>query len=92
VCHILDNTGLYLQLLRSILAGEQPSSGKQGYYLAASGSVAWEDLYAAMATGLAKRGVVDDDSVKPAPDEALDKMAAALGCPKDFVALQLGGK
>ncbi|KEF55092.1 uncharacterized protein A1O9_08745 [Exophiala aquamarina CBS 119918] len=91
VCHVLDNTALYLELLRSILANENPGEGQQGYYLAASGSVAWVDLYAAMATSLAKRGIIDNDSVAPASDKALGDMATALGCTKELVALQLGG-
>ena len=74
-----------------MLAGENPGHGRQGYYLASPGSVAWADLYAAMATGLAKRRVIDDGAVVPASDQVLDKMAAALGCPKEMVALQLGG-
>jgi len=67
-------------------------SGKQGYYLAASGSVAWVDLYSAMARALVQHGVVEDDEVKPAvTDEVLAKMGGALGCPKELVPLQLGG-
>jgi len=69
-----------------------PPSGKQGYYLAASGSVAWVDLYSAMARALARHGVVEDDEVKPATtDDVLIKMGTALGCPKELVPLQLGG-
>ena len=78
--------------MRQILAGKQPGSGKQGYYLAASGSVAWLDLYAALAKSLAKRGVVVDGAVEPATDQALNDMGVALGCPKQIVQLQIGGK
>ncbi|RYP01227.1 hypothetical protein DL764_006265 [Monosporascus ibericus] len=92
VCHVVDNTNLYIELLRRILSGENPGYGKNGYYLAASGSVAWDDLYSAMAKSLAKRNVVTDDSVVLADDEALEKMASALGVPKDFVPLSLGGR
>ncbi|KAK3053497.1 hypothetical protein LTR09_005666 [Extremus antarcticus] len=91
VCHIDDNTSLYLQLVRRILDGSQPPSGKNGYYLAASGSVVWEELYAAMAEALAQRGEVEDSRVERASDDALAGMAAALGSPKEFVAFQLGG-
>ena len=94
VCHIIDNTNLYLEMLRAMLTGggsKMPPSGKQGYYLAASGSVAWADLYAAIARALAQRGVIEDDTVKPATDDAIGKMAAGLGCPKGLVPLQLGG-
>lgn len=91
MCHLIDNTNLYLELLRAILVGKNPDSGKHCYYLAASGSVAWADLYAAIAAGLAKRGVIDDETVIPATDQALKEMATGLGCPKEYVALQLGG-
>lgn len=86
---------MYLDLLRAILTGRDdntlPGSGKHGYYLAASGSVAWMDVYAAIATSLAKRGLVDDVAVERADDEALEKMGAAIGHPKDLVPLSVGG-
>ena len=94
VCHVIDNTNLYLEMLRAMLTSggsKMLPSGKQGYYLAASGSVAWADLYAAIARALAQRGVIEDDVVKPATDDAIGKMAAGLGCPKGLVPLQLGG-
>ncbi|KAK7742428.1 hypothetical protein SLS62_010736 [Diatrype stigma] len=92
VCHVIDNTNLYLEILRNILAGENPDHGKNGFYLASSGSVAWDDLYAAIAKSLAQRGVVADDGVALADDEALEKMAVGLSAPKDFVPLLLSGK
>lgn len=77
-----------------MLAEENPDHGKQGYYLAASGNVAWDDLYAAMAKALAKRGVVEDASVTLADDAALEKMSAGIGsyCTKDLVRVMLGGE
>lgn len=92
VCHVIDNTNLYLDILRRILNGEDPGHGKQGYFLASSGSVAWDDLYAAMAVALAKRGLVDDTSVVPASQDVLQRMASAAGCPPEFVAVMFGGK
>ena len=102
VCHVVDNATLYLALLRRILddarqGGDEKDSqvlgyGKDGYYLASSGSVAWNDLYAAMGKRLAEKNVIDDAEVVAADDDALDKMAAALACPKDFVPVQLGGR
>jgi hypothetical protein len=77
--------------VRSILAGQAPDSGKQGYYLAASGSVLWTDLYAVCAATLAKRGIIEDADVLPATQQALDEMAVGLACPRELVALQLGG-
>ncbi|KAK4941019.1 hypothetical protein LTR10_018939 [Elasticomyces elasticus] len=91
ICHVRDTTSLYLQILYSILAGEKPNHGKKGYYLAASGSIAWKELYSVMAKALAARGIVDDANVAPANDESLEAMAKGLGCPKEFVSLQLGG-
>ncbi|KAI3324569.1 NAD(P)-binding protein [Xylariaceae sp. AK1471] len=92
VCHVRDNTSFYLELLRKILAGGNPSYGKNGYYLAASGSVAWDDLYTAMAAALAKRNVVTDDSVAMANDQILEAMGEGLGCPGALVPVMLGGK
>ncbi|KAI1119271.1 hypothetical protein F5Y14DRAFT_397218 [Nemania sp. NC0429] len=92
VCHVRDNTSLYIELMRKILNGESPAHGKNGYYLASSGSVAWDDLYAAMATALAKRGVVTDDTVATANDEELEAMSKGLRCSADLVPLMLGGK
>jgi len=94
VCHVRDNSTLYVALLRAILAGKAPASGRQGYYLASSGHVVWEDLYAAMATRLAERGVVDDAHVASAGgDQAvLATMGKGLGCGPELVGLMLGGK
>jgi nucleoside-diphosphate-sugar epimerase len=94
VCHVDDNTGLYVALLDAILAGRNPGSGTRGYYLASSGSVLWKDLYAAMARRLAERGIVDDAAVIPAAGdvEVLTKMGKGLGCPPELVALNLGGR
>ena len=81
-----------MELLKSILRNENPEYGENGYYLASSGSVAWYDMYAAMAKALANRGIIDSLEVKKADEAALDKMAQALSCPKELVAVQLGGK
>ncbi|KAJ2969772.1 hypothetical protein NUW58_g5451 [Xylaria curta] len=91
VCHVRDNTNMYLELMRKILANENPGYGKDGYYLAASGSVAWDDLYAAMAKALAKRNIIDDATVVMANDQNLEAMGEGLGCAPDEVPLQLGG-
>lgn len=91
VCHVTDNTSLYLRLLEQILASASPPHGNHGYYLAASGSVAWMDIYAALASALAKRGVVANDSVERATVEQQEQMGAALGIEARLVPLQLGG-
>ncbi|KAH7394508.1 hypothetical protein BKA66DRAFT_410827 [Pyrenochaeta sp. MPI-SDFR-AT-0127] len=92
VCHIHDNTTLYVELLRQILLGQELGNGKNGYYLASSGAVAWIDIYTAMAKSLAKRNVVDSEEVKKVDDAALGKIGQALACPKEMVAVQIGGK
>ena len=92
VCHVNDNASLYVEILRSILADGSLGYGKNGYYLAASGSVVWDDLYEAIAKALAKRGVIEDASVESADDATLEKMGVALGSPKEYVRVQLGGK
>ncbi|KAH8431487.1 uncharacterized protein LDX57_009150 [Aspergillus melleus] len=64
---------------------------KNGYYLAASGHVHWNDVYKAMAKALAKRNVLDDDDVMQADDEALKKMGEALNVSPSAVPVLLGG-
>ena len=44
-----------------------------------------------MASALKKRGVVDDDTVKPANAANQEMMGKGLGCPAGLVPLQLGG-
>jgi hypothetical protein len=92
VCHVIDNTNLYIELLRKIIAGDSPSYGRSGFYLAASGSIAWDDLYSAMAAGLAKRNVIKDTSIERADADTLEKMGAAIGVPSLLVPVQVGGK
>ncbi|KAK8043121.1 hypothetical protein PG994_013604 [Apiospora phragmitis] len=96
VCHVIDNTNLYLDILRGILKsgeGEGIGSGRNGYYLAASGSVVWDDLYTAMATALAKRSdnIVDDARIEMSDRAALEEMGEAMGCPAELVPVHLGG-
>ncbi|KAI0127190.1 hypothetical protein BJ170DRAFT_364891 [Xylariales sp. AK1849] len=92
VSHIQDTTTLYLALLRSILASENPDHGKNGYYHATSGSVAWDDLYAALGAALLKRGLVDDVEIRRADQAALEKMGVAMGYPAEMVGWAIGGK
>ncbi|OJJ03402.1 hypothetical protein ASPVEDRAFT_890140 [Aspergillus versicolor CBS 583.65] len=91
VCHIADTTDLYIKILLSILEGKNPGYGKNGYYLASSGRVAWHDVYEAMAVALAKRSVINDATVVQADDAALEKMASALGTYKSFVGARIAG-
>lgn len=64
---------------------------RNGYYLAASGAIPWSDLYKQMAKALAKRGAVEDDTLHEASNESLEEAAKALGCPKEFVPVEMGG-
>ena len=81
-----------MRLLQSILSGESLGHGKDGYYLASSGSVAWSDIYASMAKALAERNVVDISEVKKADGATFDNIGQALGCPNTLVPVQIGGK
>ncbi|RHZ55766.1 uncharacterized protein CDV56_107378 [Aspergillus thermomutatus] len=92
VCHLLDNTMLYIEILRKILSYDAIPHGRNGYYLPSSGRVAWKDVYASIATALFKRGLLKDSAVHPADDGILATMAAALDSPKEMVLLQLGGE
>lgn len=66
--------------------------GKDGFYLASSGSIAWSDIYASVARALAERNVVDSSEVKKADAAALGNIGQALGCPIALVPVQIGGK
>ncbi|KAF7137012.1 hypothetical protein CNMCM5793_006819 [Aspergillus hiratsukae] len=92
VCHLLDNTMLYVEILRKILSSDAIPHGRNGYYLPASGLVAWKDVYASIATALFKRGLLKDSAVHLADDEILATMAAALDSPKEMVVVQVGGE
>jgi hypothetical protein len=80
-----------VNLLQSILSEDNPGYGEHGYYLAASGSVAWKDIYAAIARALANRQVIKSSEVLEADDAALEKIGHALGCPTSLVRVQIGG-
>ncbi|KAH0428275.1 NAD dependent epimerase/dehydratase [Colletotrichum camelliae] len=92
VCHISDNTALYLHILQSILNGKDIGYGKNGYYLAASGSVAWDDIYAAMARALKARGIIEHETVAPADNSTLAKMAQGLNTDPSLVEMRVGGR
>lgn len=91
VCHVEDNSTLYIEILRGILEGRDIGHGENGYFLASPGSVAWDDIYAAMAKALKKRGVIDDETIKKADQETMEKMGEGMECPAEFVPMQLGG-
>jgi hypothetical protein len=74
------------------LKDQDPQHGKVGYYLASSGSVAWIDLYQAMAKRLYEKGVIDSEEVTRAGETEIAEMAKGLGAPPKYVRLQLGGQ
>jgi hypothetical protein len=74
-----------------MLADENPRSGQQGYYLAASGLIAWKELYAAFASALARLGHIKDPAVHAASRKDVEDMAKGLDCPVGLVAYQLAG-
>lgn len=92
MCHILDNTSLYIQILHRILSNDPPPFGKNGFYLASSGSVKWEDIYATVAKAMHKRGLTSGEDVVLAGEAATKSIAQALKCPPEMVAVQIGGK
>ncbi|OJJ77419.1 hypothetical protein ASPBRDRAFT_70828 [Aspergillus brasiliensis CBS 101740] len=92
VCHVADTAELYLQLLRKMLLGEKIGSGKNGYYLASSGLLAWDQIYSAISAALARRNIVDSDAVQDAREGTLDQMGQALDVEPSSVPVLLGGK
>lgn len=74
-----------------MLSQEEIDHGSEGYYLASPGAIAWSDLYKQVAKAMAERGVVDSDSVEEASDQSLGEASKALGCPKEFVPVEMGG-
>ncbi|KAJ9399474.1 hypothetical protein DTO282F9_3586 [Paecilomyces variotii] len=79
-------------LYLDILLGKGFGHGKKSFFLATSGSMAWDDLYDVFARSLAKRNIVDDETVHDANEAVLEKMGQALACPKELVPVQLSGK
>ncbi|PYH93097.1 hypothetical protein BO71DRAFT_450984 [Aspergillus ellipticus CBS 707.79] len=92
VCHVADTVELYLHILRKILCGEDIGYGKNGFFLATSGSVHWNKIYGAMANSLAKRGLVDDETVRQATGTDQTKMAESLSVPSAAVPVLMGGR
>lgn len=88
-----DNSTLYAQILRKILAGDEDLGyNENGYYLASSGSVRWLDIYTSFATALKKRDVVNAADVGEVTEKSLHRAAQALDCPEEMVPFSMGGK
>lgn len=92
MCHISDCTALFIALIKAILEDSNPGFGKQGFYLASSGSASWDDIYSATNKALAKRGIIKNTSVQPITDSALQKMAEALNVDTSSVVVKIGGQ
>ncbi|KAF7588248.1 hypothetical protein BBP40_005970 [Aspergillus hancockii] len=78
--------------MRRILQGANVGYGRNDFFLAASGSIAWDKSYSAMAKALANRHLIDDAIVRDADDAALRKMGEALDVSPSIVPVLLGGK
>lgn len=75
-----------------MLDGREIPHGKQGYYLCSPGQVAWQDIYAAIAKALHRKGVIDSPELTPADGEILERMGPALGVEgKASVVGKIGG-
>lgn len=93
VCHISDTVSLYSHILTKILNEEDPPHGKNGYYLASTGTVAWEKLYAAVASALFAKGIIADEKLRSIDQGAIDRMVTALGVDNKSSALsKISGK
>jgi hypothetical protein len=78
--------------MHRILLGEDIGHGRNGFFLASSGSISWDKIYSAMAEALAKRNAIDDQTVQNADDTVLKKMGEALEVPPHTVPVLLGGR
>ncbi|PLB49851.1 NAD(P)-binding protein [Aspergillus steynii IBT 23096] len=92
VSHVLDTVSLYFTLLDAILKNKNPGHGKNGFYLASSGKVAWHDIYAGIAKGLARRGKIPDERIELMNDTALEKIAKAQKVSPSSVIVKIGGR
>ncbi|KAK7525088.1 uncharacterized protein IWZ02DRAFT_489436 [Phyllosticta citriasiana] len=69
-----------------------PENGKRGFCLASSGSVRWDDIYAAAGRALVKRGVIIDATVRRADDEKVKAMARGSNVGSESVVFKIGGQ
>ncbi|KAL4803998.1 NAD(P)-binding protein [Aspergillus unguis] len=92
VCHLHDTISLYFAILNAILQNKNPGHGRNGFYLASSGKVAWHDIYAGIAKALARRGKIADERIEVMDDAALAQVAKAQGVPPSLVVVKIGGR
>ncbi|KAJ7273152.1 NAD-P-binding protein [Mycena rebaudengoi] len=101
LCHLQDLISLYMILLKSIINGVAPPSGKmQGYYFAENGSFSWKTLYEGIAERLASLGLLKDTTVDGngkislvrATEADIESAAKVLGVPPPLVAVSVAGQ
>lgn len=94
LCHVLDLCSLYTAILRRILQGNPPPSGKNGFYFAENGRFPWAALWKGIAARMLERnlfGVVDANPVQ-ATSEDLVQMGGVLKQPPKFVPVSVAGR
>jgi hypothetical protein len=79
-------------MIKAMVTDQHPGYGKQGYYLASSGKVLWDDIYASIAKALKKRGVISSCKVQDMTDGALAQIAAAQGVETSSVRVKMAGR
>ncbi|KAJ4137177.1 hypothetical protein NW768_002758 [Fusarium equiseti] len=92
VCSLPDTVNFFLAMIKAMVTDSNPNHGKNGFYLAASGSVAWHEIYVAMAKALKKREAIPTDEVATFTNEALAKYAEAQGVDASSVRVKIAGR
>lgn len=93
MCHLEDLVSLYTTLIAAIIADKRtPCNTASGYYLAENSLFNWNALSRSIALALHARKLVADPTLVEIGEKELEKMAGALGCPKEFVAISIAGE
>ncbi|KAJ7491295.1 NAD-P-binding protein [Mycena latifolia] len=99
LCHLQDLISLYMTLLKSIIAGNNPPFGKKhGCYFAENGVFSWKALYEGIAARLTSLGYLKGPqtagkiSLTKATEEDIQRAAEVLGVPPAFVPVSVAGK
>ncbi|KAJ7461015.1 NAD-P-binding protein [Mycena galericulata] len=99
LCHLQDLISLYMTLLKSIIAGNNPPFGKQGYYFAENGVFSWKGLYEGIASRLASLGYLKysetdgKTTLTKATEEDMQRASQVLEAPTPaFVPVLVAGK
>ncbi|KAJ7168190.1 NAD-P-binding protein [Mycena crocata] len=98
LCHLQDLVSLYMTLLTSIIAGNNPPSGRNyGYYFAENGVFSWKALYQGIASrlfalGYLKGSVADGEvTLTKATEEDIQRASQVLKVPPKFVPVSMCG-